>query len=134
MKDLIIGLDFDGTCVVHEFPEVGEELPYCIDTLKHMQHAGAKIVLNTMRSDREDRAYLTEAVNWLKDRGIELYGINENPTQKQWTASPKVYAHIYIDDAAFGAPIHVLRDGCRPSINWLVIAETLKIDIKTTNQ
>lgn len=119
--DKIIGLDFDGTCVTHDFPEIGEELPNCISVLKRIQSVGGKIVLNTMRSDRADRAYLTEAVNWLTERGIVLYGINENPTQKQWTESPKVYAHIYIDDAALGIPLYQHKGHSRPAVCWYTV-------------
>lgn len=29
-----INLDFDGTCVEHRYPYIGEENPHCVDTLK----------------------------------------------------------------------------------------------------
>lgn len=99
-----IALDFDGTCVTHEFPEIGKDIG-AIPVLKKFQKAGCKICLFTMRSDRKDGYYLTQAVNWLSERGIKLYGINENPSQKHWTSSNKVYANLYIDDAALGAPL-----------------------------
>ena len=47
---------------------------------------------------------LQEAIDWFKDRDIELYGVNENPTQHLWTESPKPYANYYIDDSALGCP------------------------------
>lgn len=121
MEGVIIGLDFDGTCACHEFPEIGQEVPYCIDVLKKMQAAGAKIVLNTMRSDMPERKYLTEAVEWLKERGIELYGVNNNPDQNSWTSSPKVYANIYIDDAALGAPVCIPEGFTQRVIDWQAI-------------
>jgi hypothetical protein len=31
---------------------------------------------------------LQEAINWFKDNGIALYGMNEDPSQKKWTQSP----------------------------------------------
>jgi len=82
-KFFVIGLDFDGTVVKHDFPAIGEEVPGCIDVLRALQLAGHKIVLNTMRSDRPEGLFLTDAVNFLKNRGIELWGINENPNQKR---------------------------------------------------
>ena len=97
---MYIAIDFDGTCVTHDYPRIGKEIG-ATEVLKRLVEAGHKLILNTMRSDKE----LQDAVNWFKKNGIELYGVNENPTQKRWTNSPKVYAHMYIDDAAFGCPL-----------------------------
>ena len=97
---MYIAIDFDGTCVTHDYPRIGKEIG-ATKVLKRLVEAGHKLILNTMRSDKE----LHDAVNWFKKNGIELYGVNENPTQKRWTNSPKVYAHMYIDDAAFGCPL-----------------------------
>ena len=97
---MYIAIDFDGTCVTHDYPRIGKEIG-ATKVLKRLVEAGHKLILNTMRSDKE----LQDAVNWFKKNGIELYGVNENPTQKRWTNSPKVYAHMYIDDAALGCPL-----------------------------
>lgn len=123
---LVFGVDFDGTCVTHCFPEIGEDCPKAVDVLKWIADNGGNIVLNTMRSDRADRAYLQEAINWFLDRGIPLWGANENPTQKRWTASPKVYAHIYIDDAALGCPLIYDHSICaRPFVDWAKVKKML---------
>lgn len=116
---MIIGLDFDGTVVKHEFPKIGEDIG-AVPFLKALIERGDKIVLNTMRSGK----YLEEALSWFSEKGIQLYGINHNPDQRSWTTSPKVYAEIYIDDAALGAPL-TYCDGDRPYINWGVVGETL---------
>jgi len=50
--------------------------------------------------------FLDDAVNWFKENDIPLYGINENPTQKNWTNSQKAYGHLYIDDCALGCPMN----------------------------
>ena len=97
---MYIAIDFDGTCVTHDYPRIGKEIG-ATEVLKRLVEAGHKLILNTMRSDKE----LQDAINWFKKNGIELYGVNENPTQKRWTNSPKVYAHMYIDDAALGCPL-----------------------------
>lgn len=131
----IIGLDFDGTCVAHEFPKVGKELPYCVDTLKKIVAAGGLIILWTMRSNHtvdpitsspeihaKKGMYLDDAVNWFKKRDIPLWGIQTNPDQKSWTSSPKAYAHIYIDDAALGS--FTMQDTAfsdRPYIDWALV-------------
>ena len=98
MDKIKIAVDFDGTCVVHDYPYIGEEAPDCIRVLKRLIKDDVLIILNTMRSGKE----LQEAVDWLTERGIDLYGINEDPDQKTWTDSPKVYANLYIDDASVG--------------------------------
>ena len=48
---------------------------------------------------------LQDAIDWFKENEIPLWGINENPKQKEWTLSPKIYANIYIDDASLGIPL-----------------------------
>jgi len=121
MKNLIIAVDFDGTCVTHEYPNVGKEIG-AAQVLKRITDAGHKIILFTMRSGKE----LQDAVNWFKQNDIPLFGINENPEQHTWTESPKPYAHMYIDDAAFGCPL-LFNDeiSSRGFVNWEVIESSL---------
>lgn len=118
----IVAVDFDGTCVTHEFPDMGKDAPYAADVLQKLQANGVRIILWTMRSDE----YLEAAVKWFKDRGIELWGINENPEQCSWTKSPKCYAPVYIDDAALGCPLRESYAGGRPVVDWKVIERLLK--------
>ena len=96
-----IAVDFDGTCVEHNYPKISKDVPDAERVIKGLVESGFKIILNTMRSGKE----LYEAVNWFANKDIPLYGINENPTQKEWTISTKVLADIYIDDAALGCPL-----------------------------
>jgi len=95
-----IAIDFDGTCVTHEYPNIGRDIG-AVPVLKRLVEAGHKLILNTMRSGPQ----LEAAVNWFKDHDIPLYGVNEDPGQKEWTQSPKVFANMYIDDAALGCPL-----------------------------
>lgn len=119
---MYIAVDFDGTCVTHEYPNVGKDIG-AVPVLKKLVDAGHKIILNTMRSGNE----LADAIQWFIDNNIPLFGINENPTQKTWTASPKVYAHLYIDDAALGCPlitnIFITK---RPFVDWIEVEKQLK--------
>lgn len=124
-KEWIIGVDFDGTVVEHEFPEIGAPVPGAFVWLKRWQEAGAKLILWTMRSDgrtgtgKENGPVLTDAVEFCRKHGVEFWGVNENPTQKSWTCSPKAYCHIYVDDAAFGCPLREnMRLGGRPYVDW----------------
>jgi len=122
-----IAIDFDGTCVDHCFPDIGEEVPECVDVLKELVQAGHKLILNTMRSGE----YLEPAVQWFISRGIPLSGINTDPAQSGWTQSPKCFSELYIDDAAFGAPIIERAGFNRKSIDWGVVREKLLI-LKTS--
>ena len=111
---LYIGIDFDGTCVTHEYPRVGKDIG-AVPVLKKLTDSGHLLILNTMRSGKE----LDDAAQWFIDNDIPLYGVNENPSQKSWTSSPKVYAHLYIDDAALGCLLkmdNAVSD--RPFVNW----------------
>lgn len=124
--DFVIAVDFDATCVKHKYPEVGEDVPGAADWLKAFHEAGANLILNTMRSDdRPDGKTLEAAINWFEDNDIPLFGVNHNPTQDDWTSSPKVYAHLYIDDAAFGCPLVNLNDGSRPYVDWSIVGPSV---------
>ena len=116
-----ICIDFDGTCVTHEFPEVGKDIG-AVPVLKELVSKGHKLILFTMRSEK----YLDEAVKWFEDNGVTLYGIQSNPTQKEWTSSPKAYGQLYIDDAAYGCPLINLPEySSRPFVDWNEIEKHL---------
>jgi len=121
---IIIAIDFDGTCVTHDYPRVGRDIG-AISVLKKLVENGHQLILYTMRSDFKGRHYLTDAVNWFKDNNIPLYGINNNSSQLHWTTSPKVLADLYIDDAALGCPLlYSLTDG--PYVDWIEVEKILK--------
>ena len=103
---MIIAVDFDGTCVTHEFPKVGKDIG-AVPILKELVEKGHKIILYTMRSHPDKNSQgktlsgeivsndtLQDAIDWFKKNGIPLWGINENPKQKEWTSSPKIYAIV----------------------------------------
>lgn len=119
---MYIAVDFDGTCVTHDYPNIGKDIG-AVPVLKKLTDSGHKIILNTMRSGDK----LEEAMQWFTDNNIPLYGANENPTQKSWTKSPKVFANLYIDDAALGCPLifdHAVSS--RPFVNWNAVEEYLE--------
>lgn len=139
-KTLDICIDFDGTCVTHEFPNVGKDIG-AEAVLKELVDSGHRLILFTMRSNCSDNQgysveipqihngpFLDDAVNWFKERNIPLFGINVNPEQKTWTTSPKAYGQIYIDDAALGCPLildPVFSD--RPYVNWGIVRHQLVV-------
>jgi len=117
-----ICIDFDGTIVDHAFPMIGEPNPGAIEWMKKWHDAGARLILFTMRSDGQEYGdYLAEAVQYLEDNGVELYGINRDPKQDEWTSSPKAYAKIYVDDAAFGCPMTTIQGFNNPCVDWSVV-------------
>lgn len=127
-----IAIDFDGTCVTHDFPRIGKDIG-AVPVLKELVEKGHKLILFTMRSNKVHGTYgttidgitgntdncLTDAVNWFKENGISLYGIQSDPGQKKWTSSPKCYAELYIDDAALGTPLITNHNiSSKPYVNW----------------
>ena len=123
---MYICIDFDGTIVDHCFPEIGTEAPKAIYWLKRLQDQGAKLILFTMRSDTSvGGPMLSDAVSFLEDKGIKFYGINKNPDQDSWTESPKAYADIYVDDAAFGCPLIRPKGFRRPCVDWETVGPAL---------
>jgi hypothetical protein len=126
---MVIAIDFDGTVVTHEYPKVGKDIG-AIPILKKLVKAGHKLVLFTMRGDKE----LQDAVNWFKNNQIPLYGININPTQSAWTTSPKVFAQLYLDDAGIGCPLIYNPSICAsPYVDWKK-AEELLIKMRIINK
>lgn len=124
-----ICIDFDGTCVKHAFPEIGDDIG-AVPVLKALVANGHRLILWTMRDDMVANktsddpditlvsgTFLTDAVNWFKSHNIPLYGIQTNPTQKQWTNSPKAYCHLFIDDCGACIPL-VKPKNERAYVNW----------------
>lgn len=123
-NSLIIAVDFDGTCVEHDYPEVGMDVEGAVDVLRELRAKGHRLILFTMRSGSK----LDAATRWFKERKIELWGVNRNPEQKDWTDSVKVFADIYIDDSALGCPIMFVDGARRPMVNWTKVRTQLEYD------
>lgn len=137
MKPLYIAVDFDGTCVKHAFPKIGDDIG-AVPVLKKLVNAGHKIILYTMRSHNDngtehdhsslkgDNDTLQDAIDWFKENDIPLYGVNDNPSQHRWTGSAKIYANIYIDDAALGIPLLKDNQG-NIYVDWIKVESMLKL-------
>ena len=118
-----IVVDFDGTVVTHEYPMMGKDIG-AVPILKELVSNGHQLILFTMRSEKgvksgKFKSGLTDAVNWYKENDIPLFGIQTNPTQHEWTDSPKAYGQLIIDDAAAFAPLKYDSNySNRPFIDW----------------
>jgi len=121
-KRIPICVDFDGTCVEHRFPDIGNDVPHAVETMQRLIAEGFDIILFTMRSGES----LIPAVDWFSDHEIPLLGINVNPTQKNWTKSPKAFGRYFIDDAAVGVPLIYPKEG-RPYVDWLMVWDEIMV-------
>ena len=97
---MYIAVDFDGTIVKHKYPEIGEELPFAIDTLKMFQsELRHHLILWTVREGE----LLEEAVQFCRRRGLEFYAVNQNHPGRDMTIAPrKLMVDMFIDDRNFG--------------------------------
>jgi hypothetical protein len=133
-----IVIDFDGTCVTHEFPNVGKNIG-AERVLKKLLDHGHNLILFTMRSDLNNPTYrnmgkelppgnyLHDAIDWFRRNDVKLYGIQRNPSQDAWTSSPKAYGQLIIDDAALGCPLIFDENlSSRPFADWEAIEDMLE--------
>jgi len=124
---MYIAVDFDGTIVDHAYPDIGKPVPHALDWLTIWQAYGAKIILFTMRDNRLIAGNtLGQAMDYLRKAGIEPHGANWNPEQDSWTSSNKVYANIYVDDAAFGCPLIKIDGFNRKCVDWSIVGPQIE--------
>ena len=109
-----IVVDCDGTVMTHDYPRIGKDIG-AVPVLKELIKNKHQLILFTMRSGKK----LDDAVNWFKENEIPLFGIQTNPTQHEWTYSPKAYGQLILDDAAAFAPLKFDPEySNRPFIDW----------------
>lgn len=93
---MIIAIDFDDTITEpSEYPIMGKIREEAISVIKELKKKHT-LVLWTCRTDK----YLEEALNALKEAGIEFDYINDYPG-----AGRKIFADVYVDDRAFNCII-----------------------------
>ncbi len=121
---MIICIDFEGTIVFPRFPDITREVPGAFISMLKLLRQGHDLILYTMRYDNDEQDYLTDAINYCRDKGIVFFGANENPEQDRWTESKKPYAHFYIDDKAIGCPL-IYPKNAKPYADWDLIMRLL---------
>lgn len=107
VKPTLIAIDFDGTITDGSFPKVGKARPHAFEVMKELQKAGYKLILNTCRENNGHKIseqYLTDAVNFCKENGVEFRSVNETLIEDEFrpNGGRKVYASVYIDDRNLG--------------------------------
>ena len=99
---MTIAVEFDGTIVENRFPEIGEERPFAVDTLKMLIQDRHLLILWSCREGQ----LLEDAVNWCRERGVEFYAVNrdypEESTENNPHFSRKLKVDLFIDDRNLG--------------------------------
>lgn len=98
---MIIAVDFDGTIVEHEYPRIGKEIPFAIDTLKKLQDDQHRLILWSVR----EGSLLEEAIEFCRERGLEFYAANKDFPEEHGRGkgySRKLKADLFIDDRNLG--------------------------------
>lgn len=128
-RNIVVAVDFDGTIVEDEWPNIGPLKPYCKEALYYLKHVlNCDIVIWTCR-DKE----LPQAIEFLKQNNVEYDSINCNcpNIQKMWPDSPdcrKVFADIYIDDRSYHYSCGL------DSINWIDICNKIQMFRKRNSE
>ena len=95
-----IAVDFDGTIVEHQYPEIGKEMLFAFETLRELHKLKHQLILWTYRSGQE----LENAVEFCRKNGIEFYAVNKNYPEEKWDDElpRKLQADVFIDDRNLG--------------------------------
>lgn len=101
----IIAFDFDGTLTRGDtYPEIQPLRPLTKEIIDFIRACGMKVVIWTTR-DKDDKGNddITPMVEFLKQNHIEVDDINHVLDFSPWVyESRKIYAHMYVDDKAYG--------------------------------
>lgn len=132
---LVISIGFDGVCVSDEYPKIGQDIGAAY-ILRKLTNTGHRLILSTTRSNipravpieeasKSNCLLLKDAINWFKENDIPLWAVNHNPEQRAWSSSNRVYADLYIDNKALGAPL-IYPIGEKPFISWIEVDRWLE--------
>ncbi len=132
---MIIGVDFDGTISLGEWPECGPPNRGLIRYLNKRKYKGDKLILWTCREGED----LQNAVRFCRENGLEFDAVNDNVPEtidKYGTNSRKITCDFYIDDRMLSKKIrkpNVLKEllcqaidrrskhDLAPSIGWQTV-------------
>ena len=99
---MTLAVDFDGTIVRHRYPDIGEEIPFAVNTLKMLIQDRHRLILWTVREGE----LLDDAIEWCRERGIEFYAINRDFPEEDITRNEnftrKLKVDMWIDDRNVG--------------------------------
>lgn len=104
----IIAIDFDGTICTgnsHPDPHNGELRPYAKEVINFLYDVGVKVVIWTNRknikgTDIKDKLLMKQ---WLDENGIKYHTVNDSTEFAPYHYyGRKIYAHMFVDDRAYG--------------------------------
>lgn len=96
---MVIAVDFDGTIVENNYPNIGAPKPSVINAIKAMQKEGHELILWTCR----DGELLDQAIQFLEQQGLHFTKINQDSDYhlNMYEGRPrKIGADFYVDDRA----------------------------------
>jgi hypothetical protein len=129
-----IYLDFDGTVVEHQYPEIGTFNVGSIEIIKKLQSAGHKIILNSRRANCNNGTLEKALIMinqyyclYLKDTNgnndFEMMTITEyckrklHPMPFYWEQIKQVN-ELFIDDKAFNIPLKEAVKSFGMMVDW----------------
>lgn len=97
---MIISIDFDGTIVEDNYPQIGPIKANVSEVINQLKQDGHYLILNTCRTN----GHLLEAINFCLENAIVFDRINDNipGLTAKYGATRKIYADVYIDDHNIG--------------------------------
>jgi len=96
-RPTIYAVDFDGTIVENEFPDIGPINQKVRKFLLKRKEKGNIIILWTTR----DNEKLDEAVEFCDNHGIPIDYVNRNVPWLDFDTSDKIFADVYVDDRGY---------------------------------
>lgn len=119
-----IYLDFDGTVVEHQYPNIGMYNIGCFEVIKKLQNAGHHIILNTYRANCNDGT-LELALNYLFEAASKNnFTVISDFEKKKIEPYPwnwdffKKYNLIFIDDICANIPLKPPTNAEYPIVDW----------------
>jgi hydroxymethylpyrimidine pyrophosphatase-like HAD family hydrolase len=98
---MIFGIDFDGTIVEANYPNIGALKPNAKKIINQLFDEGHEIIINTCRAG----IYEGEAYKFLEENGIQYTFVNSNLPrliEEFRQDCRKISADLYIDDKQLG--------------------------------
>ena len=116
-----IFLDFDGTVVEHEYPQIGPYNPGAFEVIEKLQQQDHEIILNTYRADCNDGT-LEEAIEYLLAAPniapfSHILSKKRHPSPWSWE-NHLASGIIFLDDICKGIPMRPTSSGNADMVNW----------------
>ena len=105
MKRPIIAIDFDGTIVQHEWPNIGPLRIGAKEVINSLYEQGCEVLIWTCRTTDEssgEQSSVFAVREFLEMNDIKYSQINMNSNLTPFKPYPKIYADVYIDDRNLG--------------------------------